>query len=158
MKYELTPELRKKLKQPMGEKTSHFEKPFIAVGDICLSNALEHNEPMLGIYDNIVQRKPSTDQIKQKINTWKAKKQTVENPPGTISTQAINAIKQALSNKEKTKIEINGEEDLLVLPCMIYAQEGVNIYYGQPNESMVVVKTNQKNKEKAKKILEEMKQ
>ena len=162
MNYKLNEHLRKELKKPLGqiiERTKAFQGAFLVVGDAGLSNALEDKkEPWIGIYDNLIKRKPSGDETRKIILEWNAKKVLLENPAGTITEKAMKEIKKTLQSNEKTKIEVKGEEDLLVLPCLVFAPIDTNVYYGQPGEGMVLVKANQKNKEKARKMLEEMRQ
>ncbi|MCD4740214.1 DUF359 domain-containing protein [archaeon] len=159
MKYTLNERLRKELKNPIGPLVQEIQNNSIIVGDQCLTNALQNNKkPLLGIYDNLIKRKPTEKNQKKTIKEWTAKKITLDNPAGTITEKAITEIKKAIEKQEQTKIEINGEEDLLVIPCIIHAKQNTNIYYGQPNEGIVLVKATQQNKQKANKMLEEMRQ
>ena len=47
----------------------------------------------------------------------------VANPQGTITEEAIAAIKAALETNEHTHIVVEGEEDLLTLIAVLYAPE-----------------------------------
>lgn len=162
MNYALNNRLRKELKKPFGyliQREEAFRGECIVVGDACLSQALEDGkQPVLGVYDNLVKRKPSGQEERERIQAWQARKETVRNPAGTITEEAVEKIRQAIRTKQKTKLEVRGEEDLLVLPCLVHTELDSNVYYGQPGEGIVLVKADEKNKEKAKKILEEMRE
>ena len=56
----------------------------------------------------------------------------VDNPQGTITQEAIVAIKEALERNEHTHIVVDGEEDLLTLIAVLYAPENSFVVYGQP--------------------------
>ena len=61
------------------------------------------------------------------------------NPPGGITEEAITAIGEALASPKPSRILVDGEEDLLVLPVCTSAPLGSTVMYGQPNEGLVVV-------------------
>jgi uncharacterized protein (UPF0218 family) len=160
--------LRKKLKKPLGmlirgsfeetvKKFKHIvdlEKPpnIISVGDIVSKNLVENGiSPNLLIVDNRVMRKDVTPvPLKADVETH------VKNPAGTITFEALNAIKEALKANRKTKIVVEGEEDLLALCAILYAPENSFVVYGQPREGMVVVKATKQKKEAVARILEAM--
>jgi uncharacterized protein (UPF0218 family) len=54
------------------------------------------------------------------------------------------------------RIIVTGEEDLLVLPVAIYAPDNSVIFYGQPNEGLVMVLVTEEIRNKAKSILDSM--
>jgi hypothetical protein len=155
---------RKKLKRPVGtlvhEKNAFQQKQnekIVVVGDQCLFQALsQKKEPHVGVYDHKTKRKATQEETQKKIREWKVRKETVKNEPGTISMEAIQKIKQVMKNNEKTKIEVDGEEDLLVLPFILHSENGTRIYYGQPEEGIVHVEVSPELKRKVKQMLEEM--
>ena len=51
------------------------------------------------------------------------------------------------------RLEISGEEDLLVLPYILLAQYGSVILYGQPLRGMVVVDVTTAIREKTKRLI-----
>ena len=81
----------------------------------------------------------------------------VKNPPGTITEEAIVAIKEALESPKHVHILVDGEEDLLVLIAVFYAPEKSLVVYGQPYEGIVVVKVTSEKKAEAAEILKAMK-
>lgn len=167
--YNITPELTKELKHPFGEfLTGTFfenapkiraiieqEHPpkLISVGDIVSSNLQKQDfAPQLLITDNRCMRKPRKTIISgPKITVF------VNNPQGTITQEAANAIRNALAADEQVHIIVDGEEDLLALIAVLYAPEKSLVIYGQPNEGIVVIKVTPERKRKAKEILKAMK-
>lgn len=162
MKYRLTKELRKKLKEPFGkiEKDPAYKKmnrPLITVGDVSTYKALEQNViPNLMIYDNKKEREPVPQQMKEKIESQQTQKINVKNPASHITQEAEKEIQKALESKENKKISVDGEEDLLTLICIREAPIGSTICYGQPNQGTVIINVQNQQKQKANKILEKM--
>lgn len=167
-KYNITPELRRKLKEPMGtlirgsfiETMKRFkdivekEKPssIISVGDTVSKNlAKNHMLPQLSIVDNRVMRRSI-----QPIPLAAKKTIYVKNPPGTITEEALKAIQEALKSNSRVKIIVDGEEDLLTLIAVLYAPENSFVVYGQPYEGVVVVKATQNKKAEVAEILKAM--
>ncbi|MBS7633847.1 DUF359 domain-containing protein, partial [Candidatus Bathyarchaeota archaeon] len=145
--YRLRDDLRKKLKEPIGvlikgsfsETIRKFreiiekEKPVqvISVGDTVSRNLFKNNiSPKIFIIDNLQMRKP----VKEKLALSAEKTIYVENPPATITEEAVTAICEALKSDKTTKIVVNGEEDLLTLIAILYAKENSFVLYGQPRE------------------------
>jgi uncharacterized protein (UPF0218 family) len=166
--YVLTPELRRKLKEPLGtlvrgsfnETMKRFkdiiaeEKPtcIISVGDTVSKN-LEKNKifPHLSIIDNRVMRKNV-----QPTQLAAEKSIYIKNPQGTITDEAITAVQNALKENRPAKIVVNGEEDLLSLLAILYAPEKSLVIYGQPYEGIVVVKVTLEKKAEIAEILKAM--
>jgi uncharacterized protein (UPF0218 family) len=167
--YSLTPELRVKLKEPFGilirgsfaetmdkmENIVKREKPprIVSVGDTVSRNLHEHElNPQLSITDNKRMRrrvKPRTFTGKNIVH--------VRNPQGTITEEAITAIREALESNERFHIIVDGEEDLLALIAVLYAPENSLVVYGQPCEGIVVIRVTSEKKAGAKEILKAMK-
>jgi hypothetical protein len=151
----LTPAIRAELKKPMGEV---LEKPiwsgkFVTVGDECSFMAAKAGaEPLLMVYDNRIMRKETCDEKREAIEGMPGKKLAVENPAGTISEEAELAIRLALESPP-AKVQVSGEEDLLVLPCVMNAKDGTAVYYGQPKKGLVRVMVNKESRERARKIV-----
>ncbi len=167
--YTLTPRLRVFLKEPFGtliegtpketirklvERIRKEKPPIIAsVGDIVSQNLHERNiNPQLTVIDYISLRDQALP--KQPIVE---KTVYVKNPQGTITEEAINAIKEALEANIHTHVVVEGEEDLLTLIATLYAPEDSFIIYGQPYCGIVVVKASTEKKEQVKELLKEMK-
>jgi GTP-dependent dephospho-CoA kinase len=168
--YAVTPEVLLKLKEPFGlliegsfsQTTNQLkqlvleEKPevVISVGDVVSRNLHKSRiKTDLAITDNRTLRKSIRPQMFKD-----AKIIQIENPQGFITIQALTAIQQALQNKTHTHLVVNGEEDLLALPAVIYAPENSFVIYGQPRKGLVVVKVTAQKREEARQIWAKMKQ
>ena len=81
---------------------------------------------------------------------------TVDNPAAEITPQSIDMIKQAFTMQPPVRLNVNGEEDLLVIPVCIYAPENAVILYGQPNEGLVIIKITPEIRNKTQKLLDSM--
>lgn len=166
--YKLTPELRKKLKKPIGtlipgpfdetmkniKDLAEEKKPvmIISVGDIVSKNLTKNNvSPKLSIVDNKVMRKRI-----QPIKLRTEKTLHAKNPAGTITAEALATIQEALKYNCHVKMVVEGEEDLLTLAATLYAPENSFVVYGQPLEGIVVVKVTKEKKEEIAEILKDM--
>jgi len=167
--YTLTSRLRVFLKEPFGtliEGTPQetmaklkvlliSEQPpeLISVGDVVSQNLHEYGvNPQLTIIDHVSLRDiamPRQDPVEKMVY--------VQNPQGTITEQAILAVKEALESEVHTHIIVEGEEDLLVLIAVLYAAKDAFIVYGQPYCGIVVVKASSEKKAQVKEFLNEMK-
>lgn len=81
----------------------------------------------------------------------------VVNDPGMISEQAMSVMVECYRGDRSTRIIVDGEEDLLVLPAINLSPIGAIVLYGQPKEGIVMVEVNNKVKRKVQTILKEMK-
>jgi uncharacterized protein (UPF0218 family) len=164
----LTLKLRKKLKKPQGllidgpfeenmKRLREFieeEKPslIISVGDVISRNMIRYGlSPKVLIVDNKVMRKnipPITVDVDQTLYA--------KNPPGTITNEAWAAIENAIEQNGKTRVMIEGEEDLLTLAVVLSAPEEALVIYGQPHRGIVVVKVTEETKERMRHIVDAM--
>lgn len=78
----------------------------------------------------------------------------VKNPAGTISGDLKNEILHFIQNDIKVVIIVDGEEDLAVLPALLYSPIGFEIYYGQPGVGLVRIKVNDDVRKKAMEIID----
>ena len=164
----LTPTLRRKLKAPLGlliqgsftetmkrlKELIDREKPsmLISVGDVVSSNMTKHGiSPQVLIVDNKVLRKP----IKP-IPTNADQTLHLKNPPGTLTEKAWTVIREALGEKRRTRVLVDGEEDLLTLVAVLCAPENSLVLYGQPQKGIVAVRVTEQKKEHVRQIVEEM--
>ena len=79
-----------------------------------------------------------------------------KNPPGAITDEAWAAIRQAIRQKGRTKVIIDGEEDLLTLVTVLSAPADAFVVYGQPRVGVVVVKVTEEAKETMRRIVDSM--
>ncbi len=80
----------------------------------------------------------------------------VENPPGRITRKMAEAVRNALEGKVPAIIRVDGEEDLALMPCILFAPIGTVIVYGWPGVGMMAVTTDAMIKEKIRKLWNKM--
>ena len=145
---ELNKDIIMDLKKPLGKLYPNFEDAIdeikyseflISVGDATFANLTKYElYPNIGIIDNLIQRKDHSHEIIRANHILKA-----NNPPGCLTDNLWETIGEALElsdNGECYVIEVAGEEDLAVLPCILMANPDTTILYGQPNEGLVLLK------------------
>jgi len=169
IEYTLTPRLRIFLKDPFGtlikgtpQETMSALKELIdkeapprlvSIGDVVSKNLHEFAiHPQLTVIDFISLRNQAMPKLPPADRIV-----CVDNPQGTITIEAIKAIREALDSNSHTHLEVKGEEDLLTLIAVLYAPENSFIIYGQPHLGIVVVKAVPEKKEQVKQFLNEMK-
>ena len=130
----------------------------ITVGDICTIKINEQvRMPDLSIIDFKTKRdSPLSAEQRSIIDQIGEKIVNVNNNAGTISDELWNAIKVAISDNVKTRIVVEGEEDLATLAAISLADLGAKVIYGMPDKGMVVVDVNQRSKKRANSFLERM--
>ena len=144
---ELNKDIIAELKKPLGKLYPNFEDAIdeiksseflISVGDATFDNLTKYElYPNIGIIDNLIQRKNHAHDIIHAEHILKAK-----NPAGYITDDLWETIGKALrlcDSGECYVIDVAGEEDLAVLPCILMASEDTTILYGQPNEGLVIL-------------------
>lgn len=77
-----------------------------------------------------------------------------ENKPGELDEHIITEIMKLTQNKLKNKIQfiIEGEEDLVALPFLMFSPDDWVICYGQPYHGLVIVHVNEDSRRRAKLI------
>ncbi|MDE1830507.1 MAG: GTP-dependent dephospho-CoA kinase family protein [Thaumarchaeota archaeon] len=154
--------LRESLKRPLGLllKDSKVTKEnilknipkeafLITVGDATTEKMIKLGlDPSIQIVDSVEKRR-KRDLPEGRVQTTLH----CNNPAAEITEESITVIKKGFKEVVPVRIIVNGEEDLLVLPVVVYAPENSVVMYGQPNEGLVIVAINQKIKDNAKKIM-----
>lgn len=135
---------RGSFKEPVGREMDESEIDdnaqtcFITVGDVVSLTFRRHGvRPLLSIYDGSTERREMTDFAKLVEGE---EKEVVSNPAGWITAQMADAVRRGIEG-ETGLIRVEGEEDLALLPCMIFAPEGAVIVYGMPGRCMMAVTT-----------------
>ncbi len=139
--------IREKFKRPYGRlfknlselekfKDKFKDKFIISVGDI-VSNSLLSNgwDLNLWIYDNKTLR---NEIVNEKSVNFEHENFEVWNPQGMLTKNSLEVVKKALNFKHSS-IFVDGEEDLFVIPCIKFAPSNTVLFYGQPNEGIVMV-------------------
>ena len=157
--------LRDKLKKPLGVllKDSDVTKEsvlkniptgsfVISVGDATTEKLIKYGiVPSLQIVDGVEKR------VKRDLPSGNVKTTlSCNNPPAEITTESVKTIKKAFQSTKPVRIAVNGEEDLLVLPVVVYAPENSVVLYGQPNEGLVIVPINAEIRNKAQSVMDSM--
>jgi len=157
--------LRADLKRPLGvllkdadatkeniQKNIPANSVIISVGDTTTEKLIKHNIiPSLQIVDGLEKR------VKKELPPADVRTSlSCSNPAAEITTQSIDTIKRAFQSPKPVRITVIGEEDLLVLPVCVFAPENSVIFYGQPNEGLVIVKINPQIRNKAQSIMDSM--
>jgi GTP-dependent dephospho-CoA kinase len=138
------PELERLLKQRHPSKV-------VAVGDVVSRETQARGIPVsLRIIDHKSLRRPTEEFRLGRQQIYK-----VRNPPGVITSEAWEAVRRAM-NEENVVIVVDGEEDLLTLPCISESPIHALVLYGQPNAGLVVVEVTSQVKAEANAILERM--
>ncbi|MDP8907283.1 MAG: GTP-dependent dephospho-CoA kinase family protein [Thermoproteota archaeon] len=123
----------------------------ITVGDTTTDRLVGFGHiPDLSVIDNREKRV-----IKSKTTEFQVdEKMYCENKPGEINADVISLIREITSANFYNKIQIivKGEEDLVALPLFMYSPDKWTVFYGQPNEGLVVVEVNDTVRERARLI------
>jgi len=161
----LPEEMREELRRPLGRviKPKEFIKSLkflksrkipmiISVGDIITMELLKNDVyPDVKIIDFRCRRKEIP--IPNKFSILKKYK----NKPGTINIKTADRlkrlIKNAAINKQKSWLVIDGEEDLMALPAILFAPLHSLVLYGQMDLGVVMVEVTEEVKNKVKSIL-----
>ncbi|WP_393972087.1 DUF359 domain-containing protein [Oxyplasma meridianum] len=80
----------------------------------------------------------------------------VFNPPGVITHDLFLAIEKVFKEGKKARIEVDGEEDLAVIPIIFYSKLDTVIAYGIPDKGMACLEVTQSLKEKIDDLLKRM--
>ncbi len=130
------------------------QKPSLitAVGDVVSKETLYAAIPVhLRIIDHKTFRKTVSPTDFKAPKTY-----TVTNPAGVITMDAWHTIRKALRESSKSVILVDGEEDLLTLPCIVESPDNAFVVYGQPSQGMVVVTTASPLKRQMSSLLDKM--
>jgi phosphopantetheine adenylyltransferase/uncharacterized protein (UPF0218 family) len=125
----------------------------ITVGDIVTQSFWRQNIPFsLAVIDKKNKRQPLHNSFHKTLFSNITLVKHAQNLPGTISSQAAGIIKKVLADlimtNQKAILEINGEEDLMVVPLSLLAPLGSLVFYGQPDKGIVTVRVNETVKTK----------
>lgn len=154
--------LRQELKKPFGELLKDIKSLFndkncllITVGDVTTKAFNEKSlEQNISVIDLRVNREKKFTNIKELGFVGSENIYYADNPAGYISSNLFEKLSEIFQSKIKDKIilQVNGEEDLVVLPLILVAPLNAVIYYGQPNQGIVRIRVS----EEIKKIVYEL--
>ncbi|MCE4623967.1 MAG: GTP-dependent dephospho-CoA kinase family protein [Caldisphaeraceae archaeon] len=111
----------------------------ICVGDIVSFYCLKaKRKPDIIILDGKTLRKNIELRLDTKI-IKRYKRLDIVNPPGVINVESFKEICETVKNDSKRIVFVNGEEDMLALPCMACAPIGSLVVYGIPDKGAALV-------------------
>ncbi len=154
----LKEETRKKLQKIYGKLISedelkNIEGEIFAVGDVVTHTLLNYGiNPKIAIVDYKTKR---GEKIYEDVKKFGKKIIKVKNPHSQITPELWRAVREAMQYNS-VKIEVDGEEDLAVIPVVFFANLGANVIYGMPNTGLVWLKVSDEDKRKVMKIIKEM--
>lgn len=153
--------LRKEFRKPFGElfrdvdnAVKDKDKNFliITVGDITTKifndNSLGQN---ISVIDFKVAREKKFYNILELGFSGTEEIFNVDNPAGCITSNLFIKLAEIFKSdiQGKMVLQVNGEEDLTVLPLVLFSPLSAIIYYGQPCEGVVKVVVSEESKKKA---------
>lgn len=133
---------RQLFKEPFGTLFHSFEellphlpeRQVFTVGDVVTANLLKAARPPdVAIIDGHTMRQPFPG-----VHIPEYHQLSVKNPPGGLTEDLIHATMIAAS-MPGTLIQVDGEEDLAVVPLAMHAPVGATILYGQPGKGVVML-------------------
>ncbi|MFH0979888.1 MAG: pantetheine-phosphate adenylyltransferase [Candidatus Roizmanbacteria bacterium] len=162
--------LREELRKPLGKVFNdtnsllHYINIMewtmvIAVGDIIVDSLLKEGiEPDIKIIDFRSRRKPlkMTGPVLLRAAGIPKRSTPVVNKPGTINLKTAEKLKQLIQKNEGWLV-IDGEEDLLALPSILFAPLDSLVLYGHWHYGVIGVKVTENTKEMAKSVLNQFK-
>ena len=145
--YKLPEGLRHELRDPLGEVIPEEKLKesipagalVIAVGDVVAHTCYRMNvQPQLTIIDYQTQRDGEID-FADDLKKMGEHVVSVKNPAGEVTRELWQAISDALASEIPMRIEVEGEEDLAVIPCILLAPNDSYLLYGLWNAGLVLV-------------------
>ena len=156
--------MREELARPMGRLVKGPEvvaavrgaRPLVTVGDYTTADLVERGVvPQIAVVDFKTKRieEPRWHTKLKGVGDWVI---VIDNPAGVIKKEVWPVISEAFKSRERVRLEVRGEEDLLALVCIALAPEGAIVVYGQPDEGAVVVRVDRASKGRVHEILRRM--
>lgn len=123
-------------------------KLFFSVGDVVTDHLLRAGYPPdIAIIDGQTMRRPHDG-----VDVTAYRVIAVGNPPGCITSALRDATHKAVEDL-RTAVQVDGEEDLAVLPLVLAAPDHALILYGQPGEGVVVLEVSPESRIQAQNLL-----
>jgi uncharacterized protein (UPF0218 family) len=80
----------------------------------------------------------------------------VDNPAGTLTSEAVDAMREAFGGIKPVRVLVEGEEDLMTVLAVALAPVSAVVFYGQPGEGVVAIRADSKTKSRNRRVLLEM--
>ncbi len=156
--------LREYLRWPMGSLV-HGEgilpaigraSPVVTVGDFCtLDLVARGRSPDVCLVDFKTKRQEDPE-LREALQRVGSVVMRVTNPVGTITPDGWRVVSEAFKSKERVRVEVRGEEDLLALVCIALAPSSAAVLYGLPSQGVVVVRPDEAAKSRVLDVLRRM--
>ena len=133
----------------------------VTVGDVVTDtfNTYQFRQK-ISVIDLKVARKPYFSNVAEHKFGGDEQFSFLTNQPGTLNPQLFQSIKTVKGNLNSNKnfvIVVDGEEDLAVLPLLLFLPLKFLIFYGQPGVGVVQVSVTEESKNKAYSIVSSFK-
>lgn len=164
----LPDDVRAELKKPLGILIKDFDKwvaenkknlnseKIVTVGDVVTKTCNElFLQQAISIVDFHVGREKKFSNIIDLGFSGEEQVIDVQNKAGFLTPVLFQKIESLFKIRSTARrvILVEGEEDLAVLPCIIFSPLGFHIFYGQPNEGVVAIEVSKSSKESAAYII-----
>ena len=158
----LPSKMRKELKSPWGQIFKKIENInpkdlIITVGDETTKAFNNQSiKPNLSVIDFKVAREWKFKNLRELGFLGNEKVYKIKNPAGSVSGKLFKLATDLFENidyKGHRIIQIDGEEDLSVLPLILTSPLDTNIFYGQPGRGIVRIIVDEKIKAKIRSML-----
>ena len=166
---ELPEDERGAFKEPMGpvytdpgELLADAGEPILAVGDVVTAHLVAAGrQPDVALVDGRTQRGAIDESVRDKLDdvvgldALDDADRTVSNPPATLTSQLLAALREAVDAKG-TVVLVDGEEDLAAVPAVLVAPDDAAVVYGQPGEGMVLIEVTGEARQEARELFERL--
>ena len=92
--------------------------------------------------------------VTEPLRTFGDTVERVRSPPAVLTSMLWNAVRRAAKSKRRTRIEVEGEEDLAVLPSIMHLEPGAIVIYGLPDRGVASVIVGDESRKLAREFLE----
>jgi len=135
----------------------HRLHPVISVGDLVTQAFIKTNGiPKLAIVDLKVRREIRFTKLSDIGPIGHLQTYTAVNSPGIITKEFVTAIQQAMETDSPAVIQVDGEEDLGVLPAVLLAPLGSVVLYGHFQYGVIAVEVSEAKKSESLKLLRQL--
>lgn len=159
--YEITDEHKERLREPRGDVVQGDElieelrerdyRRLICVGDrVSLDVAKSDVDADIYVVDGKIEREP-VDGEHEQIDT--ELRLEADNPAGAITEAAWNTVREAFAHTCSVTLHVDGEEDLLALPSIVFASPDSLIVYGDWENGAVILVPDAELKEFARDLV-----
>ena len=109
------------------------------MGDVCAITFIKLGLRMDVAAVDYMTRRGKLRKMKE-LSDWATLVFPLKNPAATVSRESWAVFERALRDTGRVLIEVEGEEDLLVIPAVLLAPQGARVIYGLPDVGLVVAK------------------